>query len=64
MRLTAIKPGDHVKVDDGLPYFAEVIELDAGQLRVSPITGPRGVRSVRARQVIEHWRKAQRRSEP
>ena len=56
MRISTVKPRDLVRVDDGLPYFAEVIEHAAGVLRVSPITGPRGVRSVKARQVVDHWR--------
>lgn len=57
MRLSSVRVGDIVRVNDGMPYFAEVIGHEASQLRVSPITGPRGVRSVKARQVVDHWRK-------
>lgn len=63
MRLVGIRPGAIVKIHDGLPYFAEVIDRDTASLRVSPITGPRGVRTVRARQVVDHWRHASRKKE-
>jgi len=46
-----------VRVDDGLPYFAEVIERDGTRMRVAPITGPRGVRTATSRDVVDHWRK-------
>jgi hypothetical protein len=58
MRLAGIRPGDIVRIDDGLPYLAQVIERDGARIRVAPITGPRGVRAVRSRDVIGHWRKA------
>jgi hypothetical protein len=61
MRLASIKPGDIVRVHDGLPYLAEVIGQDGARVRVAPITGPRGVRTVTSRQVVEHWRKARSR---
>ena len=57
MRLASIKPGDIVRVHDGLPYLAEIIDHDGVRLRVAPITGPKGVRSITSRDVIEHWRK-------
>jgi hypothetical protein len=46
VRLAGIKPGDIVRVHDGLPYLAEVIGHDGARVRVAPITGPRGVRTV------------------
>ena len=58
MRLAGIKPGDIVRVHDGLPYLAEVIGQDGARVRVAPITGPRGVRTVISRDIVEHWRKA------
>jgi hypothetical protein len=61
MRLAGIKPGDIVRVHDGLPYLAEVIGQDGARVHVTPITGPRGVRTVTSRDVIEHWRKARSR---
>jgi hypothetical protein len=61
MRLAGIKPGDIVRVHDGLPYLAEVIGQRGARVRVAPITGPRGVRTVTSREVVEHWRKARSR---
>ena len=57
MRLAAIRVGDIVCVHDGLPWFAEVIGQEGARVRVSPITGPRGVRTVTSRDVVGHWRK-------
>jgi hypothetical protein len=62
MRLASIKPGDIVRVHDGLPYLAEVIGQDGALVRITPITGPRGVRTVTSREVVEHWRKARPRA--
>jgi hypothetical protein len=61
MRLASIKPGDIVRVHDGLPYLAEIIGHDGARLRVAPITGPKGVRTITSRDMIEHWRKARSR---
>jgi hypothetical protein len=57
MRLVGIRPGDIIRVDDGLPYIGEVIARDGTVVRVAPITGPRGVRAVKSRDVVDHWRK-------
>jgi hypothetical protein len=57
MRLASIKPGDIVRVHDGLPYLAEVIGHDGARVHVAPITRPRGVRTVTSRAVVDHWRK-------
>jgi hypothetical protein len=57
MRLAGIKPGDIVRVHDGLPYLAEVIGQDGARVRVTPITGPRGVRTVKSREIVDRWRK-------
>jgi hypothetical protein len=61
MRLAGIKPGDIVRVNDGRAYLAEVIGQEGARVRTSPITGPRGVRTVTSRDVVEHWRKARSR---
>jgi hypothetical protein len=61
MRLDGIRAGDIVRVHDGLPYLAEVIGHDGARLRVTPITGPKGVRTVTSRDVVDHWRKARSR---
>jgi hypothetical protein len=60
-RTTGVKPGDIVRVHDGLPYLAEVIGQDGARVRAAPITGPRGVRTVTSRAVVEHWRKTRSR---
>jgi hypothetical protein len=61
MRLARIKPGDIVRVHDGLPYLAEVIGQHRARVRIAPITGPRGVRTVTSRDVVDHWRKTRSR---
>jgi uncharacterized protein YbjT (DUF2867 family) len=61
MRLAGIKPGDIVRVDDGLAYLAEVVGHDGTRVRVTPITGPKGVRTITSRDVVDHWRKARSR---
>jgi hypothetical protein len=58
VRLAGIRAGDIVRVHDGLPYLAEVIGHDGARVRVAPITGPTGVRTVTSRDVVDHWRKA------
>jgi hypothetical protein len=61
MRLARIKPGDIVRVHDGLPYLAEVIGQDGVRVRIAPITGPKGLRTVTSRDVVDHWRKTRSR---
>lgn len=56
MRLAGIRAGDIVRVDDGLPFYALVIERAERRLIVNPITGPRGLRHASATQVTSHWR--------
>jgi hypothetical protein len=48
MRLNAIKPGDIVAVDDGIPYLAVVLERDRGQLRVTNLGRSLAPRTVKA----------------
>ena len=63
MRLASIRPGDLVRVDDGLPYIAEVLGDQGRGLRVLPVSGPRGGgRAVKAVEVIGHWRQTRCRS--
>jgi hypothetical protein len=57
MRLTAIRRGDIVLVDDGLPYHALVVEKQRGRLRVRPVCRSLTPRSVKAAWVVEHWRR-------
>jgi hypothetical protein len=61
MRLAGLRAGDIVRVHDGLPYLAEVIGQDGARVRVAPITGPKGIRTVTSRDVVEHWRMARSR---
>jgi hypothetical protein len=64
VRLAGVKPGDIVRVHDGLPYLAEVIGQEGARVRVTPITGPKGVRTVTSRDVVDHWRKVRPRGHP
>lgn len=59
MRLTGIKPGDLIEVDDGMPFIARVIDRPAKQrVRCQPLTYRAHPRDVRARDVTAHYRKA------
>jgi hypothetical protein len=58
MRLTAIRPGDIVLVDDGIPYHALVVERERGRLKVGPLGRPIAPRPVKAAWVTAHWRHA------
>jgi hypothetical protein len=52
VRLAGIRAGDIVRVDDGLPC-SKVIGQGGARVRVAPITGPSGVRTVTfARDVV------------
>jgi len=70
MRLSDIRVGDLVEVDDGWLYLGEVIEkLGPGQamaqragLVVQACHGARAIRRIKARQVVRHWRLARRRA--
>jgi hypothetical protein len=58
MRLNGIRPGDIVRVDDGLPYHALVVGKERGRLRVRPLGRALAPRTVKAAWVVEHWRHA------
>jgi hypothetical protein len=53
----ASKSGEVATAVDGLAYLAQVIGRDGTRVRVSPITGPKGIRAFTSRDVAEHWRK-------
>jgi hypothetical protein len=57
MRLTKVRPGDIVLVDDGLPYHAMVVEKQRGRMRtrVAPLAFPAGRRLCVTR---DGWRLA------
>ena len=59
MRLTGIKPGDLIEVDDGMPYIARVLDSPVRQrVRCQPVTFKSAPREARARDVTVHWRRA------
>lgn len=61
MTLAGIHEGDVVFCDvKGRRFYAVVQGRGKGELRVSPITPHISYRTVTARQVIEHFRKARR----
>lgn len=57
MKLQGVHAGDLVLVDDGLQYYAEVLEVLNRELVVRPLYGnERGRRRVKARRLERHWR--------
>ena len=58
MRLTGIKPGDLIEVNDGLPFVARVLDAPARQrVRCQPITFKSSPREVGAREVVAHFKR-------
>jgi hypothetical protein len=56
--LASVRPGDIVRVDKrGRLFHAVVAELRGRELAVRPIERGVSYSSVRAREVVEHWRK-------
>jgi hypothetical protein len=60
MRLTGIRAGDIVLVDDGLPCHADVVDKQRGRLRVRPLCRSLAPRTVKAARVTDHWRRTRR----
>ena len=58
MKLTHVHPGDIVRIDDGLPYHAVVLQRERGRLRVRMLGRPLAPRTVKATWVVDHWRHA------
>jgi len=57
-----VRPGDIVRVDDGMPFYALVDRREGRTFVVLPINGPpANPRHVKVRWVVGHWRKAGRR---
>jgi hypothetical protein len=56
MKLTHVHPGDIVRVDDGLPYHAVVLERERGRLHVRMLGRTQAPRTVKAAWVVDHWR--------
>lgn len=63
MNLATVRPGDLIRADvRGNRFIAEVIDKEPGQLELAPVAGTfLPTYRVKARQVVEHWRKAGRR---
>lgn len=59
MNLSTIRPGDIVRVDEGLVSLCTVLDNPGGgRLRVTYACGTnRTPRNVKAREVVGHWRK-------
>jgi hypothetical protein len=61
MRTASIRPGEIVRVDDGMPYYA-LVDRCEGRALVRPINGPpANPRHVKAGRVVGHWRRAAQR---
>jgi hypothetical protein len=63
MKLAHILPGDIVRVDDGLPYYAVVVARERGRLRVRMLGRQCAPRTVRAAWIVDHWRHTRTRAE-
>jgi hypothetical protein len=60
MRLESIRAGDIVQIDDGLPYLAHVEQargVGGNRLIVVALNGSHAMRTVKARDVVAHWRR-------
>jgi hypothetical protein len=57
VRLSRVREGDIVRVDDGFLYFALVRGRRSRRLLVDPISGPWNPAPVKATEVIGHWRR-------
>lgn len=70
MTLTGIREGDIIRCDIRGDCFYAIVStpagdehLERGSIMVSPISNGRGpVRIVKAREVIDHWRKSKRKA--
>lgn len=59
MKLASVREGDIVRVDDGMPYFALVLEVGRRELAVRPLYGAElHRRRVPAGDVVDHWRQS------
>lgn len=61
MNLQSVKAGDLVRVDKrGQRFLAEVTEVRKGEVSVSPELRTVTYRTAKAREVVDHYRKAGR----
>lgn len=64
MRLSGVREGDIVRVDDGMPYYALVLDIGQRELVVRPLYGDdHRRRRVRAGEVVGHWRQSRARAQ-
>jgi hypothetical protein len=57
MRLSGVRDGDIVRVNDGLSYLALVRGRRGRRLLVAPLTGRWNPAPVKATDVVAHWRR-------
>jgi hypothetical protein len=57
VRLSGVREGDIVQVNDGLPYFAIVRGRCGRRLIVNPLAGRFLPAPVKATDVTAHWRR-------
>jgi hypothetical protein len=57
MRLSGVREGDIVRVNDGLSYLDVVRGRRGRRLLVAPLTGRWNPAPVKATDVIAHWRR-------
>jgi hypothetical protein len=57
MRITSVRDGDIVEVNDGLLYLARVRGRRGRRLIVEPLSGKFNPAPVRSSEVIAHWRR-------
>ncbi len=65
MKLASIGPGDVVLVSKGgRRFYAKVVGVSKGVVRVEPIERGISYRHASARELVDHWRHARRRRQP
>jgi hypothetical protein len=57
MRLSGVREGDIVRVDDGFAYFALVRGRHGRRILVDPLGGKWNPAPVKATEVVGHWRR-------
>lgn len=66
MKLALLTEGDIVRVDDGLPYLAEVVSIEHARVHVQPIVPGRpslAPRTVRPAWLAGWWKRMDTRGE-
>ena len=65
MKLAAVGPRDLVLVSKGgRRFYAEVVGISDGVVRLEPIQRGVSYRHASAREIVDHWRHARRRRGP